>query len=200
MKLPIHCTSHVPGRKSALLSAIALICSACATQHTIKVTPPALQGTDVAVRITDVNVLAVSPAMETFLERYILPYPNLDTRLDLLAVAVAENGVLGFNYADSATSTAEETFSSRSGNCISHANMVIALARRAGLDAHYQQVAIQPQWTSREDTVLIRKHINVVLTSPKRTYHLDVSGIHVGPEARITILSDRDGKAMYFNN
>ncbi|MBT8131395.1 MAG: hypothetical protein KJO35_03940, partial [Gammaproteobacteria bacterium] len=140
--------------------------SACSSLPVAPVPPPLRHATPVEP-VADVDLLQISPAMEAFLERYILPYSNVDTRLNLLSMAVVENGMLGFQYEDEPTLTAGETFQRRSGNCISHANMVIALARRAGLDAYYQEIAIPPEWASRQDTLLIRRHINVVLRSPQ---------------------------------
>ena len=206
MKLPTHIDTYPTrsGRErvslTALLLAAALTLSACATLRPVTVSLPALQNSEAVVQIPDVDVLAVSPAMEEFLDQYVVSYRNLDTRLDLLTLAVVENGVLGFDYNDARTSTAEQTFSSRSGNCISHANMLIALARRAGLDAHYQEVVIQPEWSSRENTLLISKHVNVVVTSPRNSFQVDVSGTEASRHTRRKILSDRDAKAMYFNN
>lgn len=204
MTLPRHIDARpeLPCRRCAVwvVVLVAMMLSACASVRPVKVVPPALNSPDAVVQIADVDVLAVSPEMDAFLERYILRYQNLDTRLRLLTLAVVISGVLGFEYDDTSTLTAAETFSRRSGNCISHANMLIALARRAGLDARYQEVVIEPEWTSRDDTVLINKHINVVLASPQNSYHVDVSGREVRPDSRRRILSDRDGKAMYFNN
>ena len=40
-----------------------------------------------------------------------------------------------------------------------------------------------PEWYSREDTVLLVKHINVVLESAGYTYVMDVSGIRFSPRA-----------------
>lgn len=138
--------------------------------------------------------------MDEFLERYILRYSNMNTRLTLLMDAVSANGVLGFSYNDGLTLTSAEAFDFRAGNCIGFANMLIALARRAGLKAEYQEVLRKPEWYTREDTVLLVKHINVVLAHAGGTYVMDVSGIRFNSNMRRRVIKDNYAKALYFNN
>ncbi len=152
------------------------------------------------MQIEEVDVLAVSPAMDEFLERYILKYSDKQTRMYLLLNAIARNGVLSFHYNESLTMTAAESFDARAGNCIGFANMMISLARKAGLRAHYQEVVRQPEWSSHEDTVLLIKHINVIVESPKYTYVVDVSGIKINPNMRRRIIDDNFAKSLYLNN
>ena len=189
----------LPGRVLPLLAGI-LVLTACATKPVVNVTAPPLHSTAPELQVTDVDVLAVTPGMGAFLERYILPYPNLETRLNLLALAVTSRGVLGFDYDEARTLTAAQAFDSRSGNCIGFANMMVALAREAGLEAKYQEVHRRPEWTSREDTLLLIKHINVVVSSPRYSYVVDVSGIKFKPTERRRIISDSYAKALYYNN
>lgn len=190
----------LPGRTPLLLVGMLLL-SACSTLQLGKLTPPPLQIEGPAIQVDDVDVLAVSPAMEEFLERYILEYKNKQTRLELLTSAVTSSGVLGFHYDESYTLTASEAFEKRTGNCIGFANMMIALARRAGLDARYQEVFRRPEWADYEDdTVLLVKHINVVVETPRNTWVVDVSGIKIHPTARRKIIDDGYAKALYWNN
>jgi Flp pilus assembly protein TadD len=114
--------------------------------------------------------------------------------------SITPNGVLGFDYDASRTLTASETFRTRAANCIGFANMMVALARRAGLKAHYQEVIRRPEWSSREDTVLLIKHINVVIQTGGYSYVVDVSGIKINPNMRRRIIDDDYAKALYLNN
>lgn len=173
---------------------------ACATQQPANVTPPSLQNYGPEIQVADVDVLAVSPAMEKFLDRYILKYSDKNTRLHLLVSSITPNGALGFGYDESLTLTATEAFDSHAGNCIGFSNMMVALARRAGLKAHYQEVIRRPEWSSREDTVLVIKHINVVIESPGRAYVVDISGVKFKPNMRQLIIKDNYAKALYLNN
>jgi len=189
-----------PGRAMLLLMG-ALILSACASQPTQNISPPPLLHAGPEVQVDDVDVLALSPDMEEFLERYILQYSSLQTRLQLLTTAVTSSGVLGFGYDDTLTLTAAEAFEKRAGNCLGFSNMLIALARRAGLNARYQEVFRRPEWSNhQDDTVLLVKHINVVIVSPRDTWVVDVSGIKIHPTARRRIIDDSYAKALYLNN
>lgn len=177
-----------------------LMLGACATQQAAKPVPPALLLPGPEIQVADVDVLAVSPEMQAFLERYILTYADRQTRMQVLMSAVSRNGVLGFDYDESLTLTASESFERRTGNCIGFANMMIALARGADLKATYQEVFRRPEWSSHEDTVLMIKHINVVLESPGYNYVVDISGVKMNPNTRRRLTRDNYAKALYLNN
>ena len=189
----------LPGRAVVLLAGV-LILGACASNPSVDTSIPPLHGAAPVEQVADVDLLATTAEMEAFLERYILPYEDAQTRLNMLTLAITSSGVLGFDYDDTRTLTAAEAFKTRSGNCISFANMMIALARNAGLDASYQEVLIQPVWTSREDTLLITKHINVVVSSPRYSYVVDVSGVRISEYDRRRIIADLDAKTLYYSN
>jgi len=188
----------LPGRLILLVGLLLL--SACASLQTTSLTPPPLHNSGPTIQVADFDVLAVSPAMDEFLERYILDYPDRQTRLFLLMNSVVSNGILGFDYDERLTLTASEAFERRTGNCIGFANMIIALARRAGLNARYQEVFRHPEWSSREDTVLLIKHINVIVESPRYTYVLDISGFKANPTMRRRAIEDSYAKALFLNN
>jgi Flp pilus assembly protein TadD len=191
----------VSGGKLVLLVAVLLMLQACAAIHHEKVTPPPLNVPGAPVPVNDVDVLEVTAEMEAFLDRYILKYANAHTRMELLTRTVARGGVLGFHYNESRTLTAAEAFRTRSGNCIGFANMMIALARRANLKAQYQEVFINPEWSGfQDDTVLLVKHVNVVITTPGMQWVVDVSGLDITPTSRRRIIDDDYAKALYLNN
>ena len=183
-----------------MLLAGMLMLAGCASQTPKDLMPPLLLHDGPEVKVDDVDLLAVTPAMEAFLERYILDYGNSQTRLNLLATAVTSSGVLGFDYDDARTLSAAEAFEARSGNCLGFANMMIALARGAGLRASYEEVLRRPVWASREDTVLVMKHIVVVIESHNNSYVLDVSGLEISPYANRRIVDDSYAKSLYLNN
>ena len=191
--------SRMTGKLVLLLAGVLLL-GGCASTQPSNITPPPLLSDAPEVQVADVDVLAVSPAMDEFLERYIMPYANKHTRLTLLMNSVSGNGSLGFRYDEGLTLSAAEAFDSRAGNCVGFANMLVAMARRAGLKAEYQEVHRRPVWSSREDTVLLVKHINVVLVIAGYTYVMDVSGLEFSPNVRRRVISDDYAKALYLNN
>jgi tetratricopeptide (TPR) repeat protein len=189
----------LPGRVMLLLAGM-LMLGACASQQPANPTPPPLLNHGSEIQVTDVDVLELTPQMQEFLDRYILKYADMHTRMYLLMNAVTTNGVLGFDYDEALTLTSRESFENHTGNCIGFANMMIALARGAGLNAHYQEIFRRPEWSSREDTVLLIKHINVVLHSGGYTYVVDISGIKINPNMHRRIITDDHAKALYLNN
>ena len=192
-------TGRAPLR-GALLVAVMLL-SACASSPVVRLEPPPpLEYPGTPVYVEDVDVLEVTPEMDAFLEKYVLPYNNPQTRLHLLSTAVSNSAVLGFDYDTSQTYTAAEAFRARSGNCIAFANMMVALARRAGLKARYQEIIRNPVWTSVDDTVLLIKHVNVVIESNKYSYVLDASDLEISQRAQRRLVSDNYAKALYLNN
>jgi len=192
-----------PVRAVLLLIAV-LVLGACASQpptETVTRTLPKLQHYGPELSVADSDILEVSPEMEEFLERHVLKFADLRTRSILLLDAVSRNGPLGFVYDESLTLSASDAFDRRSGNCIAYANMIIALSRRAGLKAHYQEVFRERDWSNRENSVLLIKHINVVIASnPHNSTVVDISGLNIGPMVRQRTITDNFAKALYLNN
>ena len=138
--------------------------------------------------------------MEAFLELYVLGYDNKDVKRQLLSLALTNRAMLGFHYNDERTLTAQEAFETRSGNCVAFANLFIAMAREAGLDARYHEVLIPPEWSAREDTFIISKHINVMVKGQSGPFEVDISGREIKLNAKRRIMSDREAYVMYLNN
>ena len=178
-----------------------LVLGACASTPLESVTPPPLKNAGPPVQVADVDVLEVSPEMEAFLDRYVLKYRNPHTRMELLITAVTRSGVLGFQYDETMTKTASEAFKARAGNCVAFSNLMVALARRAGLEASYQEVLLSAEWSDFEDdTVLLYKHVNVVIETGQMSWIVDVSGIKIRQSDPRRIVEDSYAKALYFNN
>jgi tetratricopeptide (TPR) repeat protein len=177
-----------------------LVLGACGSAPVRDAAPAPLVQHHAVAMAEEVDVLAVSLPMRQFLEHYVLPYEDPRTRLSLLNLAVTDKGVLGFHYNPAQTLTAAEAFQRRSGNCVSFANLFVALAREAGLEARYQEVFLEPEWSSRDDTLIRAKHINVLVKAGRRSYMIDVSGEDVSWGSNRRSLSDEQAEAMYFNN
>lgn len=161
---------------------------------------PALEPPGREIKLVPVDVLALSPEMEAFLDRYVRSYANPDTRVNLLARAVADTAILGFQYDSFGTFSAIEAFERRSGNCISYANLIVAMARAVNLEASYQEVILAPEWTPRGDMMLVPQHINVVIRGDRGTYLLDISGVEISPEDTRHRLTDAEALGLYHSN
>lgn len=182
-----------------LLPGIFLL-GACASPLQRNVTPPPLLHAGPEVQVADVDVLAVSPEMDEFLDRYVQPYSNSETKISLLSSAVTSSAIMSFEYDVTRTLTASEAFKTGAGNCIGFANMMIALARRVGLKARYQEVIRRPVWSLNNDTVLLVKHVNVLIEGSHATYVMDASAIKFTQANQRRVVGDSYAKALYLNN
>jgi Flp pilus assembly protein TadD len=179
---------------------VALVSAACSVTPRQILSPPALAHDGAVPAVPDVDLLALTPQMQAFLDRYILPYEYPDTRLDLLTLAVGPSGLLGYRYENEHSLPAGEAFAARAGNCLSFANMLVALARAAGLQAEYQEVLVQRDWSSHENMVLLAKHINVVITGRHVSYVVDITRQKLESDTDRRRLSDHEAVALYHNN
>jgi Flp pilus assembly protein TadD len=117
---------------------------------------------DVPALVDEAEVLAVSPGMQAFLDAHVARGASRAVRVRQLASAIVDASRFGLVY-DETTRTAPETFRTRRGNCLSFSSMFVAMARRVGLDARYQEVDVPPDWSFRDDTFVLNRHVNVLV-------------------------------------
>ncbi|MFK8020651.1 MAG: transglutaminase domain-containing protein [Pseudomonadales bacterium] len=148
------------------------------------------------------DILHLTPEMEDFVERYVQPVRSRYARSSSLLRAVLSPGMLGVNYSEDDTKTAEEAFRARSANCLGFSNLFIALAREAGLKAYYQDVLVAPEWDLNDGVVNLRRHINVIIHGGGDFDQvIDISRSRrnlVRLESKR--LTDRQAFAQYYNN
>ncbi len=68
-----------------------------------------------------------------------------------------------FDYDNSYTRTASETFEVKQGNCLSMVIMTVAIAQQLGINYRVQDLAIAPVWSRDGGLFLINGHINIQL-------------------------------------
>lgn len=197
MRLGTH--DREPLARVLLLALLASILAACATPRAPQ-TAPVFMHHGPAATVPDVDVLQLTPEMQSFLNRYVLIYENRDVRLDLLTRSVLDSAVQGFHYVDGLTLTAAQAFEQRSGNCVAFANLMVALGRAAGLQVDFQEVTLAPEWSSEEDTLVVSRHINVLLTGPGRGVVADTSGVARQRWQRRKTLDDAHALGLYYTN
>ena len=132
-----------------------LIGTGCATsgpsRHMLASIPPlslqdeVLTVSDVALRVQTPDLLAVDEAMRQFVGTYTGGIASRRQRLRTLHSAVSGAATLGVEYDPFAEGTAQDAFHRQTANCLSYANLFVALAREAGLDARYQWVDVRPR-------------------------------------------------------
>jgi tetratricopeptide (TPR) repeat protein len=150
--------------------------------------------------LSQLDILALSPEMKAFIDSHLEEGLSKSARLQRLLYALMGEGVFELVY-DERTYTAEGTFQRQRGNCLSFTNMFVAMARYAGLDAHYQEVDIPPLWSSAGHTALLNQHINVFLPLVAgRDHVVDFNIRDYSPSQDVRIISDDRARAHYFNN
>jgi Flp pilus assembly protein TadD len=147
------------------------------------------------------DLLAVDEEMREFVALYAGDEGSHRRRLMMLHRAIRGGGTLNLQYDPFAEGTAREVFHGGAANCLSYANLFVAMAREAGLDARYQWLEVRPQWTRMGERIALRLHVNVVVHLPRGgQYMVDIDPL---PSRDITgsqEISDRDAQALYHNN
>lgn len=147
------------------------------------------------------DLLAIDEDMQAFVELYAPSHAAKRQRLRQLHRAVTGAGALNMEYDTFAEGTARETFHRGAANCLSYANLFVALAREAGLDARYQWLEVRPQWTRMGERVALRLHVNVAVhVRRKEKFMVDIDPLPSREIASSQEISDRDAQALYHNN
>lgn len=178
---------------------VSAILSACTPQIQRTSAIPALKNQPL-IEIEHEDILAVSAGMSQFIRTY-APENMPDRRKAWnLTYAALDSMLFSFDYAPGVTLTAADTFNQRTGNCLSFSNMIVAMAREAGLNAWFQEVKLPLEWTSVKNTYLVSKHVNAVVQTGPLEFVVDVSGTKRAESVRIRKLSDEEAIAQYYNN
>jgi Flp pilus assembly protein TadD len=112
--------------------------------------------------VNDVDVLALDQRMLSFLDEHVNRNHRRQLRLQELVSAIITDGDFGLHY-DGITRTAQETFESRLGDCLSFTNLFVAMAREIGIDATYQEIEVPPVWSLVGHNYVLSRHVNVVI-------------------------------------
>ena len=164
-------------------------------------------------------------AVETEQQIYALPEP---VRSELQRILNTTNGITErskvllkyiFSFArdeliydNSATKTASETLAVGKANCLSLSILAYSMAKEAGLNAVFQDVAIPEYWTSEQNTTWLNGHVNLRLvqnTLPENHSGVILFGRDVVVDFDPAILKQRFSTtqlnkqrvtAMFYNN
>ncbi len=144
--------------------------------------------------------LMVSSEMKDLLDREVLPVRGEKRRLDKIVELIFDRSVVGFDYSSVGTYTASETFAKRSGNCLSYTAMFISMARYAGLNAKFQEVADFSAWSKQGGIVVFSSHMNSVVIIGTKYFEVDFQYRSEKKFWNRKVVSDRRAEAHYFNN
>ena len=155
---------------------------------------------DRSALIDSPDVLALSAEMRAYVDEHVAAGAAKTVRLQQLTVAVTNYDRFRLDY-DETTRTAAAAFQDRRGNCLSFSAMFVAMARHAGLDTHFQEVDTPPDWSLRVDTLVLNRHVNVVVdkgrSERKERRTGSLVGRSVGRDARIVDFNMADFRTSY---
>lgn len=145
--------------------------------------------------------LALTAEMRAFVKSHVPRALRPSQRLSALLDAVFEKAPqgLGIEYGSHQSHTAAETFRRRSGNCISFTNLLVALAREAGLAAYFAEVGDILARDARGEALINNKHMLVELEIENAVIHVDLVP-EAGDYHAVRRISDQRAAAHYFNN
>jgi Flp pilus assembly protein TadD len=193
---------------------VLLLCAGCAgtgiPKPTLTYAPELLDGRALfgheVQPAPKVDLLAVNPAMQAFVDNAVSDAQLSSTRFRRLMTQMIESGFFINQYDRSATYSAAQTFAVRKGNCLAYTNLFVALARAAGLQAEYQVVGMAPMWDVESGYLIRNNHINVLLDSIRVPGYsdteltVDFNLIEADPYTPRRVVSDAYAASMFYAN
>lgn len=160
---------------------------------------PLTGGTDVP-ELPDIDVLRVNAAMQAFLDEHVDRENGRTLKVHDLVYAIISEGSFGLEY-DEITRTADETFDTRLGNCLSFTNMFVAMAREVGIEAAYQEIEIPPSWSQEGGVYILSRHVNIAVDlggGAMREVDFNIDDFQSSYDRRP--ISDERALAHYYSN
>ncbi len=148
----------------------------------------------------DIDVLSLNAAMKALLQQQVLVYATRAERAEALRRLFYRSDLLALKYDPGRTGTASETFEAGAGDCVSFANLAVAMARYAGLTASFQNVLVQPLWEKDGAIAVLKRHVNVLIEGGGVSFVYDFFPLDGPIEPRVLRISDAQARAQYFNN
>lgn len=153
--------------------------------------------------VPEANLLNIDARVRAVLDEKIGGIRDMRARAFALHTLLFGSEALGIVYDDSITHTAQQTFVTRRGNCLSHASLYLAAARYVGLNARFQLVSIPREWVPNEKFNIVPGHINVAVAIPGHKITVEFSNIVNAEESqhmRSRTVADSRALAEYYNN
>ena len=192
----------------ALLLSVLLLLGACSSAYrsdpgVVALEQDMLSGSVFGVTSDDsapaVELTALDEDMRHFLEARAPRELSKQQKVRRILEGLLDGG-LQLQYHNFHTYTAQETFHSREGNCMSFTNLFVALAREAGLKVSYQEVEVPPSWGSQSGSWLYSKHINALVTMQDYDHVVDFNLDDFDNDYPRYRISDQAALARYHNN
>ena len=111
--------------------------------------------------IPDVDILAINNDIKSLLDEKVVKIKNPQKRLTTLTNILTSK--ISYDTVNDAygVKTAQETFDTGTGNCLSFSNLFIAVSRYAGMKSRFAEIPIVPNWTRAGEMLFFTMHIGV---------------------------------------
>lgn len=155
--------------------------------------------------VEDVDVLHLDDNVKAILDQSIVGISSKRERATTLHLLLFNSSYLGIDYGGGLTKTAQQTYDTRSGNCISLASLYVAAARYVGLKAKFQNVDVPREWYDEESFYIVPSHVNVAvnISGMGRELIVEFTDIYSAQNTRFydsQVISDERVLAEYYNN
>lgn len=148
------------------------------------------------------SIMAVPADMQALLRARVLEVADdpADRLPLLLTLMSSDERGMGLRYEEDATLTVEQAYRQKQANCLTYTLLFLALARRAGITAHPQEIDETLSWQQQGDIVYRSNHVNAMARSHSQWQVIDVaSGSVIARHPPHRISEDRL-LAQYYNN
>jgi len=173
-------------------------------QASLEITsPPAKLDLSKLPRVDDVDILTIDDNIKALLDREVASIPGKRERAIQLHRILFKPYHIGITYDSTATKTAQQTFDSGSGNCLSHAALFVAAARYVGLKAVFQTVEVPREWLENDNFYVIPGHVNVAVALPGNIITVEFTDAYSAHNTRFLKskkISDKMALAEFYNN
>lgn len=147
------------------------------------------------------QIMAVPPELRARLQLQVISASSSRrSRLERLVDFMFQDAGLGMKYAVDATSTVEQAYRTRKGNCLTFTLLTVALARESGLLVYGQEIDEVPTWREENNTVYHTNHVNAGIAIGQMRFSVDVARDAVIARRSPKRIPDQRLLALYYNN
>lgn len=109
--------------------------------------------------VPDVNILEINSEIMSLLDEKVTGIRDTKARLQALMDILVTRVNYDTRKDSYGVKTAQNTFDTGTGNCLSFSNLFIAMARYSGFKADYQEIPTLPNWSREGEIIFFTRHI-----------------------------------------
>lgn len=129
--------------------------------------------------IPDIDILAINDDIKSLLDEEVKHKRSLKERHKKLAGILVQKIHYDTVNDSYGVKTAQETYDTGTGNCLSFSNLFVAMARYAGLNSKFSEIPTLPNWIRDGEILFFTRHIGAstdILNSSTEVMQLNLEG------------------------